>query len=91
MVPLMGFLGPEANAVRYRAGRHDLQEDAGLMEPGEQCPHCGNDFDPHHPCGCGRSRVTKEECEEQGGHVFEMNGPPPWKCTFCGYAPETAK
>lgn len=26
MVLPMGLLGPEANAVRYRAGRHDLRE-----------------------------------------------------------------
>ena len=22
------------------------------MEAGEQCPTCGNDFDPMHPCQC---------------------------------------
>jgi hypothetical protein len=28
---------------------------------------------------------------EPGEHVFEMDGPPPWKCTFCGHAPELTK
>lgn len=31
-----------------------------------------------------------EECEP-GEHVFEMTGPPPWKCTFCGHTPELVK
>lgn len=31
-----------------------------------------------------------EECEP-GEHVFEMEGPPPWKCTFCGHTPELVK
>jgi hypothetical protein len=31
-----------------------------------------------------------EECEP-GEHVFDVDGPPPWKCAFCGYAPEPVK
>jgi hypothetical protein len=25
---------------------------------------------------------------EPGDHVFEMHGPPPWPCTFCGHTPK---
>lgn len=30
---------------------------------------------------CPACDGTGEECE----HVYEVNGPPPWRCTFCGY------
>lgn len=28
-----------------------------------------------------------DECAIED-HVFDMDGPPPWKCTFCGYVPK---
>ena len=32
--------------------------------------------------------MTPEECEDDGGHVFEVDGPTPGKCIFCGHAPD---
>lgn len=26
------------------------------------------------------------QCEADGGHVFEVTGEPPYRCTFCGFA-----
>ena len=33
-------------------------------------------------CGFGR---TVAECTDDLGHVFEVRGDPPYKCTFCGF------
>jgi hypothetical protein len=35
--------------------------------------------------------MRQEECESEGGHVYEVDGPLPRKCTFCGRTPELAK
>jgi hypothetical protein len=37
-----------------------------------------------------REQITREQeqCEQDDGHVYEMVGPPPWSCTFCGYKPD---
>ena len=32
------------------------------LEAGEQCPTCGNDFDPMHPCRCGADTFPCSAC-----------------------------
>lgn len=36
-----------------------------------------------HPCEC--NFISPEECEAAGGHVFEVRGKPPYRCTFCDF------
>lgn len=68
-----------------------------------KCGNCGAQWyrmgmAPNLPCiECQSGNVDVdisqpyvEECEP-GDHAFEMDGPPPWKCTFCGYTPELEK
>jgi DNA-directed RNA polymerase subunit RPC12/RpoP len=37
--------------------------------------------------GCGFGR-TVPECTDELGHVFEVRGDPPYRCTFCNFTHE---
>jgi hypothetical protein len=55
------------------------------MQTGEQCPGCGNDYDPMHPCKCTRCpRCGGEGCvdddPEVRGSAVEC-----WKCNGAGW------